>query len=90
MASLKDTKLSSTLFLLPGQDMNVMLKMLMLTGGTGSCAASLSCGMLRVQHQLLGMGPFSLFSLIHSLEVQGWPGGHTAARTLFLCLFWLC
>lgn len=91
MASLKDTKLSPTLFLLPGQDMNVTLKMLMLLGGHGELRSlSLSCDPLHVQHQLLGTGPFSLFSLIHSLEVQGRSGGPTAARAQFLCSFWLC
>lgn len=72
MASLKHTKLSPTLFLLLGQDMNVMLKMLLLMGGHVELRSlSLLCDMLCVQQQLLRMGPFSLFSLIHSLAVQG-------------------
>lgn len=75
MASLKDTKLSPTLFLLPGQDMNVTLKMLMLLGGHGELRSlSLSCDPLHVQHQLLGTGPFSL------LQPDSFPGSTRPVR----------
>lgn len=89
MASLKDKKLSPTLFLLSGQDADVMM---MMGAERGSYVASLLCTVWHVRHQLVLTGPFRLFSprwQIPRKHIVRSGGGCTAAGTPFLCLFWL-
>lgn len=74
MASLKDTKLSPTLFLLPGQDMNVTLKMLMLLGGHGELRS------LFVLRPVACSAPAAGNGALQSLQPDSFPGSTRPVR----------